>query len=354
MNENDILKENFIFISYTHVDKDFVELDTKALEKSGVRLWYDINMELGDNWQHVAEEKIKHPNCVGVIFYVSPESLASDAVQKEQNWTRERLTIDDNFKYWYILVGSDDIKAIYRRAADIYETKNPNADYDDVKIKQKSLFNVNILCITSQDAPTRTNEIYNKIALERGCVDNEYSVVQAKLDSIYYGKCIHVASSIHSLEGKENGIYEYGNEDIIVRDGMTYKAKPLLWDLLYVKDSTCVYISNQILDYSSYDEIEALLKNSFLKTTFTEEELEFNDIVVRLLEQKDVDNIAKEEALSTIVQKHWWTSIPGDMPGWNKTYIDGLIYDVGFPKHMKKGFRPVIAIKQNLLPKIKK
>lgn len=355
MNELDILKENFVFISYTHTDMDVLVADAEILKSRGVRVWYDENMEIGDKWTDVAEDKIFHSNCVGVIFYVSPSALASKAVQQEQRWTKQRLEQDPNFRYWFVVLGNNDLKAMYRQAAEIYETKNPDEEYDDIKAFQKTLFNPEILYITSQDPNERVEEIYSKIALDRGCVDNEYSVVKAKKDSIYFGRVKANVFPISALDDKDNGVYEYGNEQVVVYEGNTYKTKPLLWDLLYVKEHTCIYISNQILDIMPFDVMEAYLEEDFLKISFNEEEIRFikeNNISIRLLEEKDVDNIAKVEALSTEVNKHWWTAVPSLMEGWKKTCVDGSFYDIGFPKHMKKGFRPVLEIKQDLLSKI--
>ena len=72
LNEEKILSGNFVFISYSHKDQAAVTEDMEALLGQGVRVWFDVNMRLGDNWAQIAEQTILHKNCVGAIFYYRP------------------------------------------------------------------------------------------------------------------------------------------------------------------------------------------------------------------------------------------------------------------------------------------
>ena len=63
--------QNYIFISYAHSDFRQVYADLADMYEAGVRFWYDRGLSAGKKWNAEVKEKIEHPNCVGVIFYMS-------------------------------------------------------------------------------------------------------------------------------------------------------------------------------------------------------------------------------------------------------------------------------------------
>ncbi len=101
LNEDKILSGKFVFVSYSHKDQSAVKADMSALLDLGVRVWFDENMRLGDNWSQIAKSKITHEKCVGVIFYNSANSFVSSAVQLEQELTMSRVK-EGNFRYWSV------------------------------------------------------------------------------------------------------------------------------------------------------------------------------------------------------------------------------------------------------------
>lgn len=76
-------KNKFVFISYSHKDADLVISDIAELKHHGVALWYDVSIYYGENWDEKALGKIAEKNCVGLIVYVSKNSLCSKAVAEE-------------------------------------------------------------------------------------------------------------------------------------------------------------------------------------------------------------------------------------------------------------------------------
>ena len=78
--------KNYLFISYSHKDFAKVYHDLAVFLYNGdtkVRFWYDEGLPAGKNWAEEARKYIEHPRCVGAIFYLSDNLLASDAVLQE-------------------------------------------------------------------------------------------------------------------------------------------------------------------------------------------------------------------------------------------------------------------------------
>lgn len=78
--------ENYVFISYSHRDYKQVYRDLAFFRynpEKRVRFWYDEGLPAGKDWLDAAREHLCHPNCVGVIFYLSEAFLRSGAVLQE-------------------------------------------------------------------------------------------------------------------------------------------------------------------------------------------------------------------------------------------------------------------------------
>ena len=89
--EADIVKEPFLFISYSHLDAATVITDIRELKKHGVRLWYDRSILYGEPWDEKALNIMRQDNCAGVLVYISENSVRSSAVAKELNCAKERF-----------------------------------------------------------------------------------------------------------------------------------------------------------------------------------------------------------------------------------------------------------------------
>lgn len=75
--------QNYIFISYSHLDYKNVYADLADMYAAGVRFWYDKGLSAGRNWDDEVKSKIESPNCVGVIFYMSENLFKSESANKE-------------------------------------------------------------------------------------------------------------------------------------------------------------------------------------------------------------------------------------------------------------------------------
>lgn len=73
--------EPFLFISYSHSDKDAVFSTMVALQRNSYRLWYDDGIHGGDNWMRILAQKIAE-SCA-VILFCSEKAMDSRYVQAE-------------------------------------------------------------------------------------------------------------------------------------------------------------------------------------------------------------------------------------------------------------------------------
>lgn len=82
--------EEYLFISYSHRDYKEVFKDLTILQREGVNIWYDRSLVPGRDWEVEAEQSISNYHCIGVIFYVSMNSLSSSSIEHEFEYVKKR------------------------------------------------------------------------------------------------------------------------------------------------------------------------------------------------------------------------------------------------------------------------
>ena len=94
MNERKILvspyegKEPFIFISYSHKNKDAALSIVEHLQKDGYRVWYDEGIHPGSEWDEYIARFVA--NCTLFIALLSEEYLLSSNCKDELNYARNK------------------------------------------------------------------------------------------------------------------------------------------------------------------------------------------------------------------------------------------------------------------------
>lgn len=73
--------ENYVFMSYSHLDKTIAGEFLAFLQFHGVRVWYDAGIPVGDNWKNVIADKLEHASAV--ILLCSKNSTSSEDVKTE-------------------------------------------------------------------------------------------------------------------------------------------------------------------------------------------------------------------------------------------------------------------------------
>jgi len=78
---NDKNKETYIFISYSHEDRDLVNNEVNFLKRIGYHVWFDDRIEAGSEWVAQIEDAIS--NAKQFIVFISPYAVESTYVKKE-------------------------------------------------------------------------------------------------------------------------------------------------------------------------------------------------------------------------------------------------------------------------------
>lgn len=87
----------FVFISYSHLDRDTVLGILSGLYESGWRIWYDEGLTIGDHYDETLENHIR--NCTAVLLFVT------------QNSAQSRYIIDNEIP-WAIRYGKPVIRCV--------------------------------------------------------------------------------------------------------------------------------------------------------------------------------------------------------------------------------------------------
>lgn len=77
--------DEYIFVSYSHNDKEIVFPILAKLQRSGCRVWYDEGIKGGENWRKILASKIESAKCVNFILFSSENSTSSIHVCAEIN-----------------------------------------------------------------------------------------------------------------------------------------------------------------------------------------------------------------------------------------------------------------------------
>ncbi|MFX0105244.1 MAG: TIR domain-containing protein [Candidatus Hodarchaeota archaeon] len=71
----------FVFVSYSHTDRLQVYPIIDYLNKTGINIWYDEGIPVGDDWKSSIAENIER--CSAFLVFISPHIIDSEYVQKE-------------------------------------------------------------------------------------------------------------------------------------------------------------------------------------------------------------------------------------------------------------------------------
>lgn len=77
-----------IFISYSHLDRDYAQRLAKDLEDLGLPVWIDSRIDYGVAWPRVIQEKLD--GCAAFVVLMTPNSYKSDWVQSELARAKEK------------------------------------------------------------------------------------------------------------------------------------------------------------------------------------------------------------------------------------------------------------------------
>ena len=144
--------EQYLFISYSHIDYKEVFKDLIFLNEAGINVWYDRSLTPSKNWELDAEQFMVNYHCIGVLFYLSKHSLASSSVYKEIKKAYQRK------KPFIAIVISEKDESIL----DIYNSLPSDKKSLDKEEVLKEIFNENIIYINiHQDISQKIEKMNN-------------------------------------------------------------------------------------------------------------------------------------------------------------------------------------------------
>ena len=72
--------EDYIFVSYAHMDADFVFPELTRFKNMGFNIWYDQGIAPGSEWPEEIAEALG--GCSLFVVFISPNSVVSKKCQK--------------------------------------------------------------------------------------------------------------------------------------------------------------------------------------------------------------------------------------------------------------------------------
>lgn len=91
MNEK-YLEKNYIFLSYSHVDRDMLNVISSKLINDGYRIWYDDGINPGSEWSEDIAIRIEKAKIF--LAFITNEYIRSENCRDELSYARENsLTI---------------------------------------------------------------------------------------------------------------------------------------------------------------------------------------------------------------------------------------------------------------------
>ena len=79
---------NYVFVSYAHMDSDVVLPCIEAMKNNGICLWYDDGIEAGSEWPEFIAQKVL--GCAKFILFISNAYMQSQNCKRELNFAISR------------------------------------------------------------------------------------------------------------------------------------------------------------------------------------------------------------------------------------------------------------------------
>ncbi len=368
--EDEVTKRPFLFISYRHDDKVFVEQDAQWLRAQGVRIWYDDKLHSGDDWELRVKTIISHENCCGVLFYNSPASFCSDPVYKERAYTMEELKKRGEGKFFYIPinVGAPTTMLLLKKLfADAPDDTNGMDKYFKAEwlVQILDLFRSTVMYI---HADTAHPDAHREKLLDD---------IREKAPSVIYSGAANSDTIRHRARSKngvpcvslgrwlgeetnapgiistaQDGEFPFKGKVYRIYHGKAYMGTQLDWFILLIGGEKALLVSTALIAINKFGtELQDWLQNEFFGKAFTPEEQQLFAGPIRLLQEEeylaieDPTVLADPETAGNADSSYWWIDSKGI--GNNQKVVkstDGVLYNNGIPRNKAVGVRPVIEI----------
>ncbi len=364
----EIENSDFLFVSYKHDDVETVSAIISQLYEKGVRLWYDADLHIGDNWLQIAKELIENPNCKGVIFFNSISSFKSQPVHNERQLALARLEASREGGAPFhifptnITCGSNIflLKQVFDSLPAEPMSLAREFPFDYLQIIT-SLFDDDNIYAAPDDVTACAEKLFlsikNKIP---NAIDTDYLHMK-KLEQNFEQTRVNFelgickgepTAELPVYELQRDQVISVKNEKYIVSNKQGFRAKPIVWLPLYCENDVFAMLAQDIVDTrSGGPELQAWLSGAFQELAFTPQE---RSAIrgIRLMSLEDMKKALSQDGFA-LQDAHWWISDMNSGALQKVIRKDGTVYTNGYHfRNTKSGVRPVLLISKDDLAKL--
>lgn len=365
-----IEKGKFLMISYRSIDSHIVMEDIRQMQALGLRLWYDAAMELGDNWKHVAEKVIKHPNCAGVIFYNSENSFVSKPCFLERGWAREQAAAmkekGEPYLCFSVNIGGRSTNEIIRDTYALAGEGNVEAFFPFEYLRDVvDMFNEDVICLRRTGTAEETAAAILNKTRALGVVDDEevlldelerkgIIVTEENNKVLYAGSYPREIADVDVSQkniGKE--WFSERGEHYRYLNGSYYHCDPIRFVYVGKTEEGLRFMADRVLFSSSGEALPSAL-GAFLKDAFRSAKKAF-PIRAELpseeifSENKDKFDVFCRTSDFAEKQTRFWLSDRGKGGRALQMNVNESMHvnERGFNKKFKLGVRPIVTFTFN-------
>ena len=205
---------SYYFISYCHEDYKKVFVDILGMQQYDKELavWYDRELSAGKDWEKEAKTHIYDYDCLGVIFYVSDNSVISPAIFKEM-----QMAMDANKPFISIVLPVENIRDKennYLSGAKLFDITFPRLSKDDERYKlYHKMFDEKIIYSKITDSPEDKIEKMKKSFTRQPLLEFELYEYRKNFYLEYEkGAKVVAINNINAIEVNESD-YNFLNEN---------------------------------------------------------------------------------------------------------------------------------------------
>lgn len=373
----EIVKGDFLFISYKHEDHDTVFEIVDALLAMGVRVWCDVDLRAGDDWNERVKLLLEHPSCKGVVFFNSVSAFMSVPIAKERAIAKEKrqLCIENGktflvlpvnigkpstmrlLKNAFEMVADDDVEIDYKLPlesindiVDLFNNKTlyVYADGNNASVCAESLFSA-----IERSIPTAVD--IGKIKMRD--LGKKMSKSVGETPCVTFGRYKGVPyNNLPPYQLDRDGLITVRGEKYVVEAGKAYTAVDVTWYCISCHGDDAVLVSERILETrTGGPDLIKWLNTVFRGCAFTDEEAACILGDIALVGEKDIAAADSKDFLvcadsERIPEKQWWLGAYGIGIMQKVVREDGSVYNNGYNCRTKKsGVRPLIHVNMQKL-----
>jgi len=274
--------DKFVFISYSHNDKDIDYPVFNDLYEAGLNFWYDTEIKYGTDWFTTAQDALLDPNCIGILFFLSYNSVISEAISKEIDLVKDKLKINKDFKIIPIMIDNH-VRSYYHLIQQAM--KNVNESELNQKLpfervtKFFNFFNERIKFMENKLKDSLVQDIISELKkFDMQLMSTSESAIKILQDQdiltqygeftlLNYGS--YPASTCAKVSIK-NGFFKLTGIPYY-KESVVYNFAEISWNLLSVIDGEFTFISMDCFDIVEKSKIEQVI--GFVKSSieFTSE-----------------------------------------------------------------------------------